>query len=153
MSKVVLTYGTFDLFHVGHLSILNRLSDLGDRLVVGVSTDEFNAEKGKRTVVRFEDRISIVRSIRCVDAAFPERNWAQKLADIRTYDVSVLGMGDDWTGRFDDLRKHCEVLYLPRTESVSSTEMKQLLQILDRTHVEELKKALDIISAIVVRFD
>lgn len=151
--KVVLTYGTFDLFHVGHLSLLERLRALGDALVVGVSTDAFNAAKGKQTIVRFEDRLRIVQSLKCVDLAIPEHGWEQKAADIRAHDVSVFGMGADWTGRFDDLKAYCEVVYLPRTEGISSTSLKGLLRVLDKTHVDELKQALGIISSIVERFD
>lgn len=151
--RTVLTYGTFDLFHVGHLNLLRRLRALGDRLVVGVSTDEFNAGKGKQTIVPYRDRVAIVGSIDCVDLAFPENDWEQKAADIRAHDVAVFGMGSDWEGRFDHLRGLCEVVYLPRTEDVSSSDLKRLLQVLDRSHVRDLKQALDLISAIVERFE
>jgi glycerol-3-phosphate cytidylyltransferase len=151
--KTVLTYGTFDLFHIGHLQLLRRLRALGDRLIVGVSTDEFNAEKGKQTVVPFADRIEIVRALRCVDHAFPEHSWDQKVSDIREHNVAVFGMGSDWEGRFDDLKAYCEVVYLPRTEGVSSTHLRKTLKVLDRTHVRELKQALDLIAAIIDRFE
>lgn len=153
MGKVVLTYGTFDLFHVGHLNLLQRLRALGDRLVVGVSTDEFNAAKGKQTIVRFEDRLRIVQNIRCVDEAFAETSWEQKADDIRRHGVDVFGMGSDWEGRFDELKAHCEVVYLPRTAEISSSHLKQALRVLDKAHVEELKQALGVISAIVERFE
>lgn len=153
MRKAILTYGTFDLFHVGHLNLLERLKALGDYLVVGVSTDEFNASKGKQTIVPFEDRLRIVQAVRYVDLAIPERSWDQKVHDIRTHGVSVFGMGADWTGKFDDLKPYCEVVYLPRTEGISSTSLKGLLRVLDKTHIDELKQALGIISAIVERFD
>lgn len=153
MNKVVLTYGTFDLFHVGHLNLLKRMKALGDYLVVGVSTDEFNEGKGKKTIVPFSDRFEIVRNIKCVDLAISEQAWDQKVQDIKQYNVSVFGMGDDWEGKFDELKAHCEVVYLPRTDGVSSTDLKKLLKVLDRTHVEDLKKALDIISSIVERFE
>ena len=153
MDKVVLTYGTFDLFHIGHLNLLQRLRDLGDYLVVGVSTDEFNATKGKQTVVRFEDRLRIVQNIKCVDLAIPENSWDQKRDDIEKHRVSTFGMGNDWYGKFDELRDRCEVVYLPRTTNVSSTSMKKLLSVLDKTHIDELKRALGIISAIIDRFD
>jgi glycerol-3-phosphate cytidylyltransferase len=153
MRKTVLTYGTFDLFHVGHLNLLERLRALGDYLVVGVSTDEFNASKGKQTIVRFEDRLRIVQAIRCVDLAIPEHSWEQKVADIRSHGVSIFGMGADWAGRFDDLKAYCDVVYLPRTEGISSTNLKGLLQVLDKSHVDELKQALSLISSIVERFD
>jgi glycerol-3-phosphate cytidylyltransferase len=122
--KTILTYGTFDLFHIGHLRILERLRSLGDRLVVGCSTDSFNELKGKRTIVRFEDRLEILRSCRHVDIAFPENSWDQKRSDIVKYEVNIFGMGDDWTGKFDDLSDLCEVTYLPRTPAISTTELK-----------------------------
>jgi glycerol-3-phosphate cytidylyltransferase len=153
MKKTVLTYGTFDLFHIGHLNLLQRLRALGDELIVGVSTDDFNALKGKKTIVSFHDRIEIVRALKCVDHAIPEENWEQKVNDIRQYGVSVFGMGHDWEGRFDELRAHCEVVYLPRTEGISSTQLKQTLKVLDHSHVKELQQALDLISSIVERFD
>ena len=149
MPKTVLTYGTFDLFHIGHLNVLKRLRGLGDRLIVGVSTDEFNAVKGKKPVVPFEQRIEIVRSIKYVDEAIPEENWAQKRLDIERYGVDVFGIGDDWRGKFDDLGDSVEVVYLPRTEGISTTEMKRVLSAFDERHVEELKRTLDSISQIV----
>ena len=152
-NRVVLTYGTFDLFHVGHLNLLTRMAELGDRLIVGVSTDEFNAGKGKRTIIPYKDRAAIVSALGIVDEVVPEESWEQKRRDIETYGVDVFGMGHDWRGKFDDLEDVCEVVYLPRTEGISSTELKQLLGILDRTHVEDLKKALDLISSIVDRFE
>ncbi len=152
-TRTVLTYGTFDLFHIGHLNLLRRLRDLGDRLIVGVSTDEFNTLKGKKTIIGFNDRIDIVRNLRCVDLAIPEENWGQKVQDIHAHGVHVFGMGSDWEGRFDELKAHCEVVYLPRTEGISSTQIKKTLQVLDRSHVQELKQALDLIASIVDRFD
>lgn len=149
MSKTVLTYGTFDLFHIGHLNILKRLKERGDHLIVGVSTDEFNAIKGKKPIVPFEQRIEIVRSIRYVDEAIPEDNWAQKRLDIEKYGVNVFGIGDDWRGKFDDLEDKVEVIYLPRTSGISTTEMKRVLSAFDERHVSELKRTLDSISQIV----
>lgn len=153
MSRTVITYGTFDLFHVGHLRLLHRLRELGDSLIVAVSTDEFNAGKGKKTIIGFEDRCEIIRNLKCVDLVIPESSWEQKRHDVRDHGVSVFGMGHDWAGKFDDLKEYCEVIYLPRTEGVSSTQIKQVLRVLDRSHVDDLKKALDIISSIVERFD
>jgi glycerol-3-phosphate cytidylyltransferase len=149
VGKTVLTYGTFDLFHIGHLNILKRLSELGDRLIVGVSTDEFNAIKGKKPVVPFEQRIEIVRALSCVDMAIPESTWAQKREDIEKYNVDVFGIGEDWKGKFDDLEDKVEVVYLPRTSGISTTEMKRVLSAFDERHVEELKRTLDSISQIV----
>lgn len=123
--KRVLTYGTFDLFHHGHVRLLERLSRLGDRLIVGCSTDDFNAVKGKRTVIPYEDRRAVLLSCRYVDEVIPEYDWAQKAADIRRLRIDTFGMGDDWRGHFDDLSALCRVIYLPRTEGVSSTGIKQ----------------------------
>lgn len=151
-NKVVLTYGTFDLFHIGHLKLLERLKTLGDYLVVGISTDEFNAGKNKQTIVPFKDRMEIVTNIKCVDLTISEESWEQKISDIQKYNVSVFGMGHDWEGKFDYLKKHCEVIYLPRTPNISSTELKHTLKAVDKTHIEDLKKALDLMSSIVDRF-
>ncbi len=138
----VLTYGTFDLFHIGHLNLLKRLAELGDRLIVGVSSDEFNATKGKSTVVPFDDRAAIVQNIKGVDLVIKENSWAQKVTDIREHEVDIFAIGDDWAGKFDDLSSECEVVYLPRTHGVSSTQMKSLLNVLDPNHLEELHQAL-----------
>lgn len=153
MKKVILTYGTFDLFHIGHLNLLRRLKDLGTNLIVGVSTDEFNSSKGKKTIIPFEDRIQIVQSMEFVDLAIAEDNWDQKKHDIEKYKVDTFGIGDDWKGKFDELKEYCEVVYLPRTNGISSTALKKNLQALDRSHIEDLKKGLDLISSIVERFD
>ncbi|WP_396278391.1 adenylyltransferase/cytidyltransferase family protein [Glutamicibacter creatinolyticus] len=147
--KTVLTYGTFDLFHIGHLNILKRLKERGDRLIVGVSTDEFNAIKGKKPVVPFEQRIEIVKAIKYVDEAIPEETWAQKRQDIAKYGVNVFGIGEDWRGKFDDLDNEVEVIYLPRTSGISTTEMKRVLSEFDERHVQSLKDTLDTLSQIV----
>ncbi|WP_298258430.1 adenylyltransferase/cytidyltransferase family protein [uncultured Litoreibacter sp.] len=122
--KVVLTYGTFDMFHVGHVRLLERLSYFGDRLIVGLSTDDFNARKGKKAVISYEDRASILRSCRFVEEVVPEKCWSQKVLDIRRFNVDVFGMGDDWQGEFDSLKSLCQVVYLPRTIDVSTTEIR-----------------------------
>lgn len=150
--KVVLTYGTFDLFHIGHLKLLERLKALGDYLIVGVSTDEFNAGKNKQTIIPFKDRLEIVSNIKCVDLAIAEETWEQKIADIKKYNVAVFGMGHDWEGKFDKLKEYCEVVYLPRTPDISSSELKSTLKAVDKTHIDDLKKALDLIATIVDRF-
>lgn len=147
--KTVLTYGTFDLFHIGHLNILKRLKEKGDRLIVGVSTDEFNAIKGKKPVVPFDQRIEIVRAIQYVDEAIPEENWEQKRLDIAKYGANVFGIGEDWKGKFDDLGDEVEVVYLPRTSGISTTEMKRILSAFDERHVASLKDTLDTLSQIV----
>ena len=125
--KIVLTYGTFDMFHIGHLNLLNRLKSLGDKLIVAVSTDEFNSIKGKKTLIPFEQRALIVQNIKCVDIVISEENWEQKIDDIKKYNVDIFAMGDDWQGKFDFLKDYCEVIYLPRTQNISTTELKKEL--------------------------
>jgi len=118
----VITFGTFDVFHVGHLSILERASELGDSLVVGVSTDSLNlSKKGRLPVYPEEERIRIVRALRFVDEAFFEESLERKADYIRRYKGNILVMGEDWKGKFDNFREICEVVYLPRTPSVSTT--------------------------------
>jgi glycerol-3-phosphate cytidylyltransferase len=147
----VITYGTFDLFHIGHLRLLQRLRSLGDRLVVGVSTDEFNAVKGKKTVVPYAHRADIVASIREVDVVFPEDNWAQKRDDIVRERADIFAMGDDWVGRFDDLSDLCKVVYLPRTRDVSTTEIRQMVTALHAERVDELQRAVQHVQDLVTR--
>ena len=120
----VLTYGTFDLFHVGHLRLLERARNLGDRLIVGVSTDEFNAKKGKTSIMTFTERSAIVASLKCVDMVIAEQDWRQKPSDILEHLVGIFVMGDDWRGKFDDLSSMCRVTYLPRTLGISSSLLK-----------------------------
>ncbi|WP_435770504.1 adenylyltransferase/cytidyltransferase family protein [Nocardioides sp. SYSU DS0651] len=148
----VLTYGTFDLFHIGHLRLIERLAAMGDRLVVGVSTDEFNAGKGKRSVVSYDDRAAIVGAIKGVDQVIPERSWDQKRSDILEHQVDVFVMGDDWAGKFDDLSDVCEVRYLPRTSGVSSTEIKEMLRTLDPVHIEEMQAALGTLTRLLEHY-
>lgn len=128
MAKTVITYGTFDLFHIGHLKLLQRLKSLGDRLIVAVSTDEFNAGKGKTTVIPYEQRAEIVANIKCVDLVIPESSWEQKITDVQKYNVDIFAMGNDWEGKFDFLKEYCEVVYLERTTGISSTQLKQTLK-------------------------
>lgn len=149
----VLSYGTFDLFHIGHLNLIDRLASMGDRLVVGVSTDEFNAGKGKTSVVSFEDRARIVASIKGVDAVIPEESWEQKVRDIKEHEVDVFVMGDDWTGKFDHLSEHCEVVYLPRTAGISSSSIKEMLRVLDPGHIEEMQEALSTMSRLLSHYE
>ena len=125
--KIVLTYGTFDMFHIGHLNLLNRLKRLGDKLIVAVSTDEFNSIKGKKTLIPFEQRALIVQNIKCVDMVISEKKWEQKIDDIKKYNVDIFAMGDDWKGKFDFLKDYCKVVYLPRTQNISTTELKKEL--------------------------
>jgi glycerol-3-phosphate cytidylyltransferase len=140
--KTVITYGTFDLFHIGHINLLRRLRALGDRLVVGVSTDGFNAIKGKKTIVPYEHRAAIVAALRQVDAVFPEHDWEQKRGDIVREQAAIFAMGDDWLGKFDELSDLCEVVYLPRTRDVSTTEIKQMVNALHADKVAEIRHAM-----------
>ena len=122
--KKVITYGTFDLFHIGHLNIIKRAKALGDYLVVAVSSDDFNAIKGKKAYQSEEDRMAILDAIKYVDEVILEEHWGQKVSDIKDHDIDVFVMGHDWEGKFDELKDYCEVVYLPRTEGVSTTKIK-----------------------------
>lgn len=124
----VLTYGTFDLFHIGHLRLLERLRALGTHLTVAVSTDEFNRLKNKSSVVPYRDRAAIVAGCRFVDAVIPEESWDQKASDVVRHRIDIFGMGDDWAGKFDELSSLCQVVYLPRTNGISSSSIKQGLK-------------------------
>jgi len=127
--KRVLTYGTFDLLHHGHIRILRRAKELGDYLVVAVSTDEFNEGKGKKAFHDYATRKEIVESIRFVDLVIPEYSWDQKVDDIKKYSIDVVVMGDDWadSDKFDYLKEHCELVFLPRTDGISTTGIKECL--------------------------
>jgi len=129
--KKVITYGTFDLLHKGHIRLLKRARALGDHLTVCVSTDEFNAEKGKHAYTSFEDRKYILEAIRYVDEVLPESSWDQKISDVVNNDIDVFVMGDDWQGKFDFLKDYCEVVYLPRTEGISTSKIKKDLGVPD----------------------
>ena len=122
----VITYGTFDLFHYGHLRLLKRAKELGDKLIVAVSTNEFNKVKGKNCVYPYEHRSKIVEAIKYVDKVIPERNWEQKRNDIKKYKIDIFVMGDDWKGKFDNLQDLCKVVYLPRTPGISTTDLKKM---------------------------
>lgn len=126
--KTIITYGTFDILHVGHINLLRRARGFGDRLVVGLSTDEFNQNKHKSSLLNYENRKVVLEAIRYVDDVFPENTWEQKADDIRRYGAQVFVMGEDWAGKFDFLRSCCEVIYLPRTPSISTTEIKSSLE-------------------------
>ena len=122
--KRILTYGTFDLLHFGHIRLLQRAKSLGDYLIVGLSTDEFNQIKNKRSYYPYPERKLMLESCRYVDLVIPENNWEQKKSDILLYQADVLVMGDDWQGKFDFLKDYCQVIYLPRTTNISSTKIK-----------------------------
>ncbi len=127
--KRVITYGTFDLLHYGHINLLRRAKALGDYLIVALSTDDFNSrEKGKVTYFSYEERKLLLEAIRYVDLVIPEENWEQKREDVRLYHVDTFVMGNDWTGKFDFLKEEgCEVVYLPRTPEISTTQIKREL--------------------------
>ena len=128
--KRVITFGTFDVFHLGHLNILQRAAGYGDYLLVGVSTDKLNfSKKGRYPVYTQDERRAIVRSLRCVDEVFLEYTLEDKEEYVRNYRADVLVMGDDWTGKFDWLKLMCDVVYLPRTPSVSTTEIIERIRL------------------------
>ena len=127
--KRVITYGTFDLLHYGHINLLRRAKQQGDYLIVALSTDEFNwNEKRKKCYFSYEQRKALLEAIRYVDLVIPEENWEQKITDVKEYRVDTFVMGDDWEGRFDFLKDYCEVVYLPRTPVISTTRIKQELK-------------------------
>ena len=127
--KTVITYGTFDLLHYGHIEILRRAKELAEdgRLIVAVSSDEFNALKGKKSHMSYEKRKELVSAIRYVDTVIPEEAWEQKASDIKKYNVDIFVMGNDWKGKFDELSVLCTVHYLPRTPSISSTALRRII--------------------------
>ena len=121
----IITFGTFDLFHIGHLRILNRAKQLGNRLIVGISTDSLNlSKKGSLPIYNQNDRLEIVKSINGVDEVFFEEALELKGEYIKKFSADALVMGDDWFGRFDWCKEFCEVIYLPRTPDISSTQIK-----------------------------
>ncbi|EST89438.1 glycerol-3-phosphate cytidylyltransferase [Vagococcus lutrae LBD1] len=129
MKKRVITYGTYDILHPGHINLLKRAKALGDELIVMVSTDEFNQnEKKKDNYYKFEERKFVLEALKYVDAVYPEESWEQKETDIEKYDIDIFVMGDNWEGKFDYLSEKCEVKYLPRTEGISTTGIKKALK-------------------------
>ena len=129
--KRILTYGTYDLLHYGHIRLLQRAKALGDYLIVALSTDEFNESKGKKAYHNYETRKKMLEAIRYVDLVIPEENWEQKIADIEKYDVDMVVMGSDWSGsdKFNYLTEYCELVYLERTEGISTTKIKRDLNL------------------------
>lgn len=127
--KRVITYGTFDLLHYGHINLLKRAKEYGDYLIVALSTDEFNwDEKRKKCYFTYEQRKKLLEAVRYVDLVIPEENWEQKILDVKKYDVDTFVIGNDWEGKFDFLKDLCEVVYLPRTPEISSTQIKEELK-------------------------
>lgn len=127
--KRVLTYGTYDLLHAGHINLLRRARELGNYLIVGLSTDEFNEIKHKSSFLTYEHRKFILEAIRYVDLVIPECNWDQKHDDIIKHKIDIFVMGDDWEGKFDFLKDLCEVIYLERTKNISTTILKEMINI------------------------
>lgn len=124
--KRVITYGTFDLLHYGHINLLQRAKALGDYLIVALSTDEFNSEaKHKNCYFSYRERKRLLEAIRYVDLVIPEEDWNQKINDIKEYHIDTFVMGNDWEGKFDFLKPYCEVIYLPRTPEISTSQIKK----------------------------
>ena len=131
--KSIITYGTYDLLHYGHIALLKRARALGDFLVVALSSDEFNAGKGKQAYFSYDERRAMLESVRYVDLVVPELTWEQKVGDISRYGIDVFVMGDDWSGEFDDqLKGLCEIVYLPRTPEVSTMRIKNYIGSVER---------------------
>jgi glycerol-3-phosphate cytidylyltransferase len=151
--KTIITYGTFDMFHIGHLKLLQRLKNMADELIVAVSTDEFNTLKGKKVMISYANRAEIVENIKCVDQVIPEHNWEQKIGDIKKYNIDVFAMGDDWRGEFDFLKEYCEVVYLERTKDISTTQLKKSLTNFMSIPKEDIINAFEIIEALKKDFE
>jgi len=150
--KTIITYGTFDLFNIGHLKLLQRLKSLGDELIVAVSTDEFNTIKGKKTIIPYAQRAEIVENIKCVDMVIPENDWEQKTKDVQKYNIDVFAIGNDWEGKFDFLKEYCDVVYLDRTDGISSTQLKNTLKTFSVSK-DEILKAFDILEQLKSDFE
>lgn len=148
---IVVTYGTFDLFHVGHVRLLKRAAALGHELHVGISSDEFNTIKGKKSVLPYEQRAEIVSAIKYVTSVFPENHWKQKVEDIKRLKADMFVMGNDWAGKFDELKEHCDVTYLERTDGISTTELKQALSAFESDKMKSFREGLDAIQHIVAQ--
>ena len=129
MKKIVITYGTFDLLHYGHINLLKRAKQRGNFLIVALSTDKFNMVKNKKSFFSYKKRKKMLEAIKYVDLIIPEKDWGQKINDIKKYHVNILVMGDDWKKKFDNLKQYCKVTYLSRTPEISSTKIKEILKI------------------------
>lgn len=123
--KKIITYGTFDLLHYGHINILKKAKELGDYLIVALSTNKFNETKGKNCYFPYEERKKLLESIRYVDLVIPENSWDQKINDVKEFKIDIFVIGDDWKGKFDFLKEFCEVIYLPRTPEISTSKIKK----------------------------
>ena len=151
--KTIITYGTFDMFHIGHLKLLQRLKKHGDTLIVAVSTDEFNEIKGKKVLIPYAQRAEIVENIKCVDRVIAENDWDQKIKDIGKYNVDIFAIGDDWRGKFDFLKEYCDVVYLERTVNVSTTQLKKSLSNFLSIPKEDIINALEILEQLKKDFE
>jgi len=141
--KKVITYGTFDLLHRGHINILRRAKELGDHLTVAISSDEFNKVKNKTSFYSFEERKFLLESIKYVDEVIPEHDWEQKIKDVQQRKIDIFVMGDDWKWKFDFLEEHCKVQYFPRTEWISTTQLKSTLKWINNENIEKIEKVLE----------
>lgn len=153
MKKTVITYGTFDMFHIGHLKLLQRLKSLGDELIVAVSSDEFNSRKGKKVMIPYAQRAEIIENIKCVDMVIPEENWEQKMTDVKKYNVDIFAMGNDWEGKFNFLEEFCEVVYLERTRDISTTKLKKSLMNFMSIPKEDIINAFEVIELLKKDFE
>lgn len=153
MKKTIITYGTFDMFHIGHLRLLQRLKDMADELIVAISTDEFNRGKGKKVMIPYEQRAEIVANIKCVDKVIPEESWEQKVDDIKKYSVDIFAIGNDWEGKFDFLKEYCEVIYLERTKDISTTQLKKSLTNFMSIPKEDIINAFEVIELLKKDFE
>jgi len=126
--KRIITYGTFDLLHYGHINLLQRAKELGNYLIVGLSTDEFNFQKSKTSFFKYNERKLLLESLRYVDLVIPEDSWEQKIEDVQLYKIDTFVIGDDWVEKFDFLKPHCNVVYLSRTPEISTTKIKNNLK-------------------------
>lgn len=126
--KKVITYGTYDLIHYGHVRLLKRAKAEGDFLIVALSTDDFNKIKGKQSYQKYKERKEMLEAIRYVDLVIPEKSWEQKISDVKKYEIDCFVIGEDWKGKFDFLKEYCEVKYLKRTADISTSKIKKLLK-------------------------
>jgi glycerol-3-phosphate cytidylyltransferase len=149
----IITYGTFDMFHIGHLKLLQRLSEMADEVIVAVSTDNFNEIKNKKVLIPYDQRAEIVSSIKYVTKVIPEESWEQKIEDIKKYEVDIFAIGNDWEGTFDFLKDYCEVVYLERTRNISSTQLKKTLSSFLSISKEEIIDAFNILETLKKEFD
>ena len=148
--KIIITYGTFDTFHYGHLKILERAKKLGTKLIVGISTDEFNKIKEKQSLISFKERKEIIKSIKFVDEVIDEKNWNQKINDIKKYKVDLLVMGSDWKNskEFNKLKNICKIKFLQRTKNISSTNKRSIFKILNEKSINNLEESLNLLKQI-----